>query len=96
MKNLQHLLIKDLLKDGSVQLLLPDGITLEIGIVQDDKMGKKQKTDDYCYVVVKRDGKSIVLDSYTLGMSFQEDGSFVFKNTEINENGIKEQYFDVV
>jgi hypothetical protein len=37
---IQHLLVSYLLKNGSIDLLLPDGIKLEIGIIQENSEGE--------------------------------------------------------
>jgi len=96
-RKLQHLLIKQLLERGRVELLLPDGITLEIGIVQEDKYGDLVKTDDYCYVVASRDDRSTLLDTYNLGLQFEDRGdSIIYEGTDIGEEGGLVKYMDVV
>jgi hypothetical protein len=80
-RKLQYLLITELMNKGTVELILPDGITLEIGIVQEDQFGNLSKADDYCYVVATRKGCSTILDSYNLGLQFEPE-----KNTIICED----------
>ena len=97
MNKLQYLLIKELLKKGSVELLLPDGVTIEIGITQEDKDGNLKKADDYCYVVASRDGKSAMLDTYNLGLRFEDEKDIlVYEDAEINEDGVMVRSLDVV
>ena len=94
---LQYLLIKQLLDKGSVELVLPDGIVLEIGIVQEDKYGQLKKANDYCYVVATRDNKSTLIDSYNLGLQFEsEEDSIIFESQSIDENGHKMRMMEVV
>ena len=69
-RKLQYLIISELLASGSVEIALPDGITLEIGITQNDDSGAPKKADDYCYVVATRRDRSTILDSYNLGLQF--------------------------
>ncbi len=72
-KNIQTLLIKQLIEDGQVRLVLPDGIILEIGVNQEDKDGNVVNCiEDYCYVVVRRDNVAFLLDSYNAGLQFVE------------------------
>lgn len=97
MNKLQYLLIKELLKTGTVELLLPDGITLEIGITQEDKYGQLKKSDDYCYVVASRDGKSTLLDTYNLGLRFEDEkDKLIYEDTSVDNNGIAVRSFDIV
>lgn len=88
LRKLQYLLIKELLDNGRVELFLPDGITIEVGIIQEDEFGKKKKTDDYCYVVATRENKTAILDSYNLGMQFEpENDSIVYDDESFDKNG---------
>lgn len=94
---LQYLLINQLLKNGKVELLLPDGITLEIGITQEDEHGKLKKTDDYCYVVTSRSGKSTLLDSYNLSLQFEEQkDTIVFEDLLYDDDGKSIHTLEVV
>ena len=95
-QKLQYLLISQLLDHGTVELLLPDGMTLEIGIVQEDK-GRLVKSDDYCYVVASRDAESALIDSYGIGLEFETDEMTIMYNDEIlDEEGRHIRRFDVV
>ena len=97
MKKLQYLLISELLKNGSVELILPDGIVLEVGITQEDKMGDLKKVDNYCYVVASREGKSTILDSYNLGLQFgAEDNTIICEDEDLDDNGFLIRSLDVV
>lgn len=94
---LQYLLITQLLKRGTVELILPDGVTLEIGITQEDKYGRLHKEEDYCYVVASRDGKSIMLDSFNLGLQFEpEDHTIVYEDEIIGDDGQLIRTLDIV
>lgn len=96
-RKLQCLLITELLKSGSVELILPDGIKLEIGILQQDQFGNLSKSDDYCYVVATREGKTTLLDSYNLGVQYEsEDDTIVFEDEVVDVNGKSLNTLDVV
>jgi beta-galactosidase beta subunit len=94
---LQYLLINQLLKKGSVELLLPDGVTIEIGITQEDQFGDLHREDDYCYVVASRDGKSVMLDSFNLGLCYEpEEHTIICEDETIDEDGRLILSLDVV
>lgn len=96
-RKLQYLMITQLLEEGSVQLILPDGVTLDIGILQEDKFGNLKKTDDYCYVVASRDGKTAMLDSYNLGLQYESnENAIVFEEEIFDKNGKSVNMMDVV
>jgi hypothetical protein len=83
---IQYLLITYLLNHGSIDLKLPDGVDLEIGITQETKHGLKKK-DDYCWVMASRNARSMILDSYNLGLKFAEDNSIVCEDKAVDKNG---------
>lgn len=95
-KKLQYLIINQLLEEGSVQLVLPDGVKLDIGILQEDRYGNLKKSDDYCYVVASRDGKSAMIDSYNMGLSFDSsDDTFLYEDEYKDFEGKSTKTFDV-
>lgn len=96
-RKLQYLLISELLDKGSVELILPDGVVLEIGIIQEDEFGETKKADDYCYVVATRQGKSTMLDSYNLGLQFEDDeDSIIFEDKTCDQNGKQLRVVEVI
>lgn len=96
-RKLQCLLIKELLENGSVELILPDGITLEVGILQKDKFGNVSKADGYCYVVATRAGKTTLLDSYNLGVQYEpESDTIIFEDEITDDNGKVVKTLDVI
>lgn len=97
LKKLQYLLITHLLDQGRVELLLPDGMTLEIGIIQENGKGDYVKSEDYCYVVASKDCKSTLIDSYNLGLRFDADDDTILYNDEVlDQDGRIIRRFDVV
>lgn len=96
-RKLQYLLIQQLLNTGTVELILPDGITLEIGIIQENEFGEAKKADNYCYVVASRDGKTAILDSYDLGLQYEADeDTIVCEDEVVDKNGKLVRTLDVV
>jgi hypothetical protein len=94
---LQALLITHLSKYGSVKLLLPDGIVLEIGVNQLGHDGQLVHVEDYCWVMASREDRITVLDSYNCGVRFADDkNTVVFEDTIINHEGDTVRHLDVV
>ncbi len=94
---IQSLIIKHLQEHGTLDILLPDGIVLEVGITCLDKHGDFVKSDDYCYVVAQRDDRRTLLDSYNLGISFEDTTNmFVFEEKVEDEWGRPFRRVDVV
>lgn len=95
---LQYLIIQQLIEQGSVSLMLPDGITIEIGITQEDKNGDLKKVEDYCYVVAtSKDGRTAMLDSFNLGLQFSDDeDKIICEDRLLDDNGTLVRTLDVV
>lgn len=80
-KNIQTLLIKHLMEKGQIELLLPDGVKLEIGVMQLDKEGDLINCiESYCYVIANQGDKRILLDSYNMGLQFTETKDTILFN----------------
>jgi hypothetical protein len=97
-KKIQSMLIDHLLQHGYIELLLPDGITLEIGTIQEDDFGDLVQQDNYSWVIATRDDNSSVsIDSYNMGLRFNNDNSkIVFEDCFIDQEGESVQRLDVV
>ena len=96
LKKLQYLLISHLLDRGTVELVLPDGMSLEIGIIQEEK-GKVVKSDNYCYVMASRDNETTLIDSYGLGLEFKSaEDTILYDDEVLDDNGQVIRRFDVV
>lgn len=94
---IQALLINHLLKHGHIQLRLPDNVLLEIGITEESEKGKIHKTDDYCWVIAKKENRAAVIDSYNLGIRFEdEDKAIVLDETFVDSDGISIRQVNVV
>ena len=94
---IQELIVKHLKEHGTLDILLPDGIVLEIGITHTDRKGNVVKADDYCYVVAAREDKKTLLDSYNIGLSFADaDDSIVFEEAGWDDHGTPVRRVDVI
>ena len=67
---IQEMVIRHLLKEGSLEILLPNGITLEMGVTQENSQGNLEIADDYAWVIASQEDRSVSLDSYNLGLRF--------------------------
>jgi Zn-finger protein len=75
-------------KYGSLKILLPDNVELEIGTTQEDKYGKEVKSDNYCYVIATKENKATVLDSFNLGIRFSnDDDNCILDDTFVDSEG---------
>jgi hypothetical protein len=92
---LQYLLIKSLLQDGEVELILPNGIELKVGITQEGKHGK-EKTEDYCWLTATQQDRTVILDSYNLGLQFPKEDKLVCENDYLDDCGQAMIGLDVV
>lgn len=94
---IQHLLIDYILKYGQIELTLPDGVVLEIGVTQENETGSFVVKEDYCWVIATHKNRSTSLDPYNLGIRFTGDGkSLVLEDKFTDQNGIEVTRLDVV
>jgi hypothetical protein len=95
-KKIQFLLTTHLLNCGSIELLLPDNVVLEISLLQDTKHGEVI-ADDYCCVKASRNGSSMMIDSYNMGVEFEDrDDIYVCENITTDGDGKPVRRVDVV
>lgn len=95
-KKIQSLIIAHLLKQGHLELLLPDGMILEVGVVAEDKHGNLEKRDNYCWVIASQRDRTISMDSYNLGLRYSDNDNFIFEDSVLDENGRCIKTLDVV
>ena len=94
---IQSLIIEHLLKHGQIELVLPDGVTLEIGLTQENQDGKLTIKDDYCWVIASQGGRATSLDSYNMGLRFEDSEKIiVFEDKFTDQNGEQIRRLDVV
>ena len=88
LKKIQTLLISHLLEKGHMELTLPDGMKLEIGIVQDDGTGQLKKQTDYCYMIASQKSREVSMDSYTFGLRYEENnGKIIVEDSTVDAKG---------
>lgn len=84
---IQSLLIEHLMKQGNIELLLPDGVKVEIDITKEGKRGI-EISDDYCYVKSSRQDQSVILDTYNISLEYNDNHKkMVCFDQKIDENG---------
>lgn len=94
---IQSMLISHLMKHGTIQLRLPDNMVLEIGITAEDKEGNIKKTEDYCWVIAAKESRAACLDSYNLGIRFEdEDKIIVMEDNFVDCDGNSIRQLNVV
>ena len=67
---IQQLFVEYLLKEGALELALPNGMVLEVGVTQENRYGDLEITPDYCWVVASQKNRSVSIDRYNLGIRF--------------------------
>ncbi len=94
---LQTVLMSHLQRHGSVEIILPDGVILELGITQVGKDGEMTKADDYCWVIASRKDRQVALDKYNAGIRFADDDkAIVFEEHFEDASGRAVRRLDVV
>ena len=94
---IQALLVQHLLKYGQIELKLPDGVVLEIGVTQEGKDGEIEIKDDYCWVIAGRENRSVSMDSFNMGLRFEDQNDIiVFDDRFVDANGEAVRRLDVI
>lgn len=94
---IQSMIVEHLMKHGQIELLLPDNVTLEIGITQENQTGKFVKKNNYCWVMASREDRTACIDSFNLGLRFaDEKAALILDDTIINQYGEHVRRLDVV
>lgn len=96
-QKIQSLLITHLLQHGHIDLKLPDGMVLEIGIDQEGSGGNLVKKEDYCWVIASQGNRATSIDSFNLGLRFADDEkNMVFEDRFVDHVGEKVRRLDVI
>lgn len=94
---IQHLLISHLLEEGTIQLALPDGMVVELGILKEDKYGDLVKTNNYSWVIATQKDREVSMDSYNLGLRYNTDnGKIILEDESEIDNGRNMRTFSVI
>lgn len=97
-KNIQTLLIKHLIDEGHVELILPDGVRIEIGVTQEDNKGNVVNCiEDYCYVTVKRENVAFLVDSYAACLQYiEEKDTMLVEDSTVGRDGQLVKRLDII
>lgn len=94
---IQSLIIEHLLKHGQIEITLPDGVKLEIGLTQESQDGQITINEDYCWVIASQNGRATSLDAYNMGLRFSDKQDIlVFEDKFVDQNGHHIRRLDVV
>jgi hypothetical protein len=96
-RKIQNLFINELFKEGHVELTLPTGMTIEVGVTQENRNGDLRIQDDYCWVIASQEDRSVSIDPYTFGLRFSEDPDrMIYSEDIINYEGEQMRIFEVI
>lgn len=93
---IQRLFVEYLMKEGELQLSLPNGMVLEVSITQENKYGDQEITPDYCWVMASQKNRSVCIDKYNLGLRYSGESEMVCEHTVLNSDGTSLKILDVV
>lgn len=92
----QQMFVETLMRDGALELVLPNGMVLEVGVTQENKYGDLEITPDYCWIVATQRDRSISMDNYNLGIRYVGDKDMVCEYSMLSKDGININILDVV
>lgn len=93
---IQRMLVEFLMKEGALELVLPNGMVLEVGVTQENELGDLEITPDYCWIVASQRGRSISMDNYNLGIRYSGDEEIVCEYSMLSDDGTNINVLDVV
>lgn len=93
---IQQLLLSHLSDEGHIQLRLPDGMILELGVVAEGKYGQLEKQDNYCWAIVSQKNREVSIDSFNLGLRFCGDNKIILEDSAFNKDGVEYKTLDVI
>lgn len=93
---IQRLFVEYLLKEGTLELALPSGMVLEVGVTQENRYGDQEITPDYCWVVASQRNRSVSIDRYNLGLRYRGDREMVCQQSVLDDDGTNINILDVL
>ena len=93
---IQHLFVEYLMREGAIELVLPGGMVLEVGLTQEDKYGDLEIVPDYCWIVASQKSRSISIDRYNLGIRYLGDKEMVCEHSHLSEDGTSINILDLI
>lgn len=92
----QRLFVELLMKEGALELALPNGMILEVGVTQENREGDLEIIPDYCWIVASQKGRSISMDNYNLGIRYSGDKEMVCEYSMLSDDGTNINVLDIV
>jgi hypothetical protein len=92
----QRMFVELLMSEGALELALPNGMTLEVGVTQENEQGDLEITPDYCWVVASQKGRSVSMDNYNLGIRYSGEKEMVCEYSLLSDDGTNINILDVV
>ncbi len=93
---IQKLFTEFLLSQGSIELILPNGATLEVGVTQENQIGDLEIVPEYCWILASQNNRSISMDNYNLGIRYNGDKEILCEYSIVSEDGTNINVLDVV
>lgn len=94
---IQQLLTAYLLDEGSIELQLPDGLKVELGILKEDRNGDLKIQDNYSWLIASQKDREVSINSYNLALRFMDGrGKMILEDGTESENGLKMRCFSVI
>jgi hypothetical protein len=93
---IQKLMVEYLMKEGAIELSLPNGVVVEFGVTQENKYGKQEITSDYCWVTASHRDRSVCIDRYNVGLRYSGEREMVCEQSILNEDGTTIKILEVV
>jgi hypothetical protein len=95
-RKIQYLLTKHILEEGYIDLMLPDGLVVELGILQEGEDGILHKTQDYSWVMASQKNRIISMDSYNCGLQCEDRDDNMLVETCIDSENTKNRIVSMV
>lgn len=93
---IQQLFVEHLMREGAIELALPNGMVLSVGVTQENRYGDLEITPDYCWVVASQRDRSVSIDRYNLGIRYSGEKEMVCEYSSVSDDGTNIKILDVV
>ena len=86
-QKIQQLLISHLLEQGHIELALPDGMKVELGILK-EKRGELCMADGYSWAIVSQKEREVSIDSFNFGLRYYpQNGKMIVEDSTEDQEG---------
>jgi len=93
---IQRLMVEYLMKEGVLEICLPNGMVVEFGVTQENRYGKQEITPDYCWVTASQRNRSVCIDQYNLGLRYSGEREMVCEQSVLNDDGTTIKILEVI